>query len=108
MSHLYQERGHLVSKYYSPVHNQSRCCPKHVRPLHILTRLPGLEHTEITASLCRVEKRTKHISATMIDQCQFYKQITEALTPLALRESVEKGSGRTDDDIRTWVCDFLA
>lgn len=54
------------------------------------------------------EKRTKHTSATMIDQSQFYKQLTRALTPLALRESVEKGNDSIDDGISTWVCDFLA
>ncbi|KAG6360707.1 hypothetical protein INS49_011772 [Diaporthe citri] len=38
----------------------------------------------------------------MIDQGEFYKQLTRTLTPLAFRESAEKGNGSPDGDISTW------
>lgn len=50
----------------------------------------------------------KYTTVIMIDQGQFYKQLTRTLTPLAFRESVEKGKGSPDGDISAWVCDFLA
>lgn len=47
--------------------------------------------------------RFMHTTATMIDQDQFYNQLTRTLTPLAFRESIEKGRGSADGDISTWV-----
>lgn len=44
----------------------------------------------------------------MIDQGQFYKQLTRTLTPLAFREYTEKGNDSPDGDLSTWVRDFIA
>lgn len=38
----------------------------------------------------------------MIDQGQFYEQLTRTLTPLTFRKSVEEGNGSPDGDISTW------
>lgn len=59
-------------------------------------------------SVVLVNTGSKYTIATMIDQGQFYKQLTLTLTPLALRERVEKENGSRDGDISTWVCDCLA
>ena len=42
----------------------------------------------------------------MIDQRDFYEQLTRTLTPHALRESPGSGNGGRGCDISTWVCDF--